>query len=176
MHEVADDVTRGAFADLDRAVEIEAIDAGAAGDIVLADPAYQQVVAGSAIQIVVAGFPIKPVVPGAATKSSGNHRNAAIGVPEQRRPIIVGSTVENVIPILTVEQVGARAQKVIERAVAANGDVLLFGHAHALRILTACWLGLQPRDGRLFVIGTASAGILGHERETRVISRWNVGC
>jgi len=75
----------------------------------------------------------------------------------------------------TVEQVGERVRRVIERAAGAGGDVALFAHAHVLRILTACWLGLPPRDGRLFALGTASISVLGHERETRVISVWNRG-
>ncbi|MBL8044390.1 MAG: histidine phosphatase family protein [Nitrospira sp.] len=74
----------------------------------------------------------------------------------------------------SIEQVGRRAQRVIERALTVGGDVALFGHAHLLRILTACWLGLPPEAGRLFVLGTASMSVLGYERETRVISRWNV--
>src|SRR5579872_6125029 len=44
----------------------------------------------------------------------------------------------------TVEQVGARARRVIGRATAYEGDVALFAHGHVLRILTACWLGLEP--------------------------------
>lgn len=74
----------------------------------------------------------------------------------------------------TVEQVGARAKRVIARAEAAGGDALLFAHGHVLRILTACWLGLPPNAGRLFALGTASFGVLGHEREARVMTRWNV--
>lgn len=73
----------------------------------------------------------------------------------------------------SIKQVGERAQRVIERARDVKGDVLLFAHAHILRILTACWLGLPPEAGRLFVLGTASISVLGYERETRVISRWN---
>ena len=73
-----------------------------------------------------------------------------------------------------IQQVGHRAQRIIERAVAANGDVILFAHAHILRVLTACWLGLPPEAGRLFVLGTASVGVLGYERATRVITRWNI--
>lgn len=74
----------------------------------------------------------------------------------------------------TIAEVGARAAAVIDRAVASNGDVALFAHGHLLRILTACWLGLHPSGGRLFALSTASVSILGHERETRVISQWNV--
>ena len=73
----------------------------------------------------------------------------------------------------SVEQVGARARRVIDRAAAAAGDVALFAHAHILRILAACWLGLPPEAGRLFALGTASMSLLGHERETRVIRAWN---
>jgi probable phosphoglycerate mutase len=74
----------------------------------------------------------------------------------------------------TIQQVAARASRVIERAVKAGGHVALFAHGHLLRILTACWLGLPPDAGRLFALGTASVSVLGYERETRVIARWNV--
>jgi broad specificity phosphatase PhoE len=79
----------------------------------------------------------------------------------------------SVPPGETVEQVGARVHRVIERAAAASGDVALFAHAHILRILAACWIGRPPADGRLLALGTASLSVLGHERETRVISVWN---
>jgi len=73
----------------------------------------------------------------------------------------------------TVEQVAERAKAVIGRAAPAGGDVALFAHGHILRILTACWLGLEPAGGRLFALGTGSLSILGYERETRVITLWN---
>lgn len=73
-----------------------------------------------------------------------------------------------------VEQVGHRAQRVIQRVLAVDGDVVLFAHAHILRVLAACWLGLPPDAGRLFVLRTASISVLGFERETRVITRWNL--
>jgi len=73
----------------------------------------------------------------------------------------------------TVEQVGERARRVIERASAAGGDAALFAHGHVLRILTACWLGLEPGAGRLFAFDTACLSVLGYEREIRVIERWN---
>ena len=73
----------------------------------------------------------------------------------------------------TVEEVGARARRVIARAVAAPGDVAVFAHAHFLRILGACWIGLPPIHGRTLTLGTASISVLGYERETRVIQVWN---
>jgi broad specificity phosphatase PhoE len=72
-----------------------------------------------------------------------------------------------------VEHVAARTQQVIDRAIQSGGDVALFAHAHVLRILTATWLGLPPRDGKLLALGTGSVSTLGFERETRVISTWN---
>jgi probable phosphoglycerate mutase len=74
----------------------------------------------------------------------------------------------------SVDQVGTRARRVIDRALAAGDDVALFGHGHLLRILTACWIGGPPGDGRLFALATASISVLGWERETRVIQRWNL--
>jgi broad specificity phosphatase PhoE len=78
----------------------------------------------------------------------------------------------------TVEHVGARADGVIERALAAKGEahrVALFAHAHILRILAARWLGLPADGGQLFSLGTGSVSVLGWERETRVIAGWNRG-
>ena len=74
----------------------------------------------------------------------------------------------------TMGQVAARAARVIARAESAGGDVALFAHGHLLRVLTACWLRLPGTDGRLFALSTGSVSVLGHERDTRVISRWNV--
>jgi probable phosphoglycerate mutase len=82
----------------------------------------------------------------------------------------------------TVEQVGVRADGVIARALAAAAtdtdavvNVALFAHAHILRILAARWVGLEARDGALFVLGTGSVSVLGWEREIRVVVRWNRG-
>jgi broad specificity phosphatase PhoE len=74
----------------------------------------------------------------------------------------------------TIEQVAARAERAIARAVEIDGDVAFFAHGHILRVLTARWLGLPAKGGRLFALETGSLSILGHERETRVISQWNL--
>jgi probable phosphoglycerate mutase len=76
----------------------------------------------------------------------------------------------------TVEAVGVRADAVIAKAlgkIPQGGAVALFAHAHILRILAARWVGLPAVDGSLFALGTGSVSVLGFERDTRVIERWN---
>ena len=73
----------------------------------------------------------------------------------------------------TADEVRARVDRVIERARAVGGDVLLFGHAHALRALAARWLGQPVATGRLYRLDTGSLSVLGYERETPVIVHWN---
>ncbi len=73
----------------------------------------------------------------------------------------------------TVDEVGRRADRVIEAARSAEGDVALFAHGHILRIIGARWIGLPPDHGALLALSTASISVLGWERETAVIERWN---
>jgi broad specificity phosphatase PhoE len=73
----------------------------------------------------------------------------------------------------TPADVGRRADRVIDEVRAAGVDTLVFGHGHQLRVLAARWLGLEPADGRLFVLGTATISVLGYERETPAMLRWN---
>lgn len=75
----------------------------------------------------------------------------------------------------TIDAVAARADRVIERLRAADGDALVFAHGHVLRVLAARWLGLPAVDGGLFALGTATISILGWEREAPVIEMWNEG-
>ena len=73
----------------------------------------------------------------------------------------------------TPAQVGERADRIIARIAAIEGDVALVAHGHLLRVLAARWLGLPPEDGRRFVLDTASISTLGWEREARVLRHWN---
>ena len=73
----------------------------------------------------------------------------------------------------TAADVGRRVDAVIADVRAVDGDVALFAHGHLLRVLAARWLGLPPTEGRLFALDPATISILGHERETPVIRRWN---
>jgi probable phosphoglycerate mutase len=73
----------------------------------------------------------------------------------------------------TIDDVAARAGRVVARARAAAGDTLAFAHGHLLRILAAGWVGLAPVDGRLLLLEPATISVLGWERDTAVIERWN---
>jgi broad specificity phosphatase PhoE len=75
----------------------------------------------------------------------------------------------------TADQVGARADRVVSRVRAVQGDVLLFSSGHVLRVLAARWLGLEPGAGRYLLLSTASLSALGyeHNRSQPVIRLWD---
>jgi len=72
-------------------------------------------------------------------------------------------------------EVGARADRVVQRVRAVDGNVLLFASGHILRTLAARWLGLPPSAGRYFLLGTAAVSVLGyeHNRGEPAIRLWN---
>ena len=73
----------------------------------------------------------------------------------------------------SVEQVAARADRVIDRIERVDGDVAIFSHGHFLRVLATRWLGLPPGDGRLLMLDPATLCVLSTEHETRAIRVWN---
>jgi probable phosphoglycerate mutase len=72
--------------------------------------------------------------------------------------------------------VAERADRVIERVRALDGDALVVSHGHFSRVLTARWLGLAAENGRTFAMSPASLSMLGHKREVPVVLRWNDAC
>jgi broad specificity phosphatase PhoE len=73
----------------------------------------------------------------------------------------------------TAVDVGRRADRVIAAVRARSGDVLVFAHAHVLRVTAARWIGLPASSGALFTLAPASISVLGWEREVAVVARWN---
>jgi probable phosphoglycerate mutase len=73
----------------------------------------------------------------------------------------------------TAEEVSRRMDRVVERVRAHGGRTLVFSHGHASRALAARWLGQPVQEGRLFSLDTATISVLGHERESPVVARWN---
>ena len=75
----------------------------------------------------------------------------------------------------TFDQIGARADRVIQRVRAVDGPALLFSSAHFLRVLAARWLGLPVQGARYFTLGTASLSTLTYEHDGSepAIGFWN---
>jgi broad specificity phosphatase PhoE len=75
----------------------------------------------------------------------------------------------------SIEEVGARADRVIVRLRALDGDVLLFSSGHFMRVFAARWLGLDASYGRLFMLSTTTLSILGydHDKSEPAIRLWN---
>lgn len=71
-------------------------------------------------------------------------------------------------------QVAERLDRVVQRARSTAGATLVFAHGHSLRALTARWLDLPVALGRHFDLGTATLSVLGDDRGTPVVQRWNV--
>jgi probable phosphoglycerate mutase len=76
----------------------------------------------------------------------------------------------------TLEEVAARAARVLARVRDVDGDVALFAHGHILRVIAACWLEQPPTAAARYYLATATLSVLGWERETTVIDRWNEAC
>jgi probable phosphoglycerate mutase len=72
------------------------------------------------------------------------------------------------------DQVAARADRSLARLAGADGDSLAFAHGHILRVLAARWISQEAAFGARLALGAGAICVLGHERETRVIERWNL--
>lgn len=59
------------------------------------------------------------------------------------------------------EEISERADRVIARVKALDGDVALFAHGHLLRVVTTRWIGLPFEAGRRLGLGTTSLSIIG---------------
>ena len=119
-----------------------------------------------------AGFPEAEVEPDLAEWDYGEYEGTTTAELREEQP---GWTVwSGPLPGgETPAEVGARVDRVIARALAADGDVALFAHGHVLRVLGARWIGLPPASGALLGLDTAAVCELGFEREQRVLWLWN---
>ena len=72
-------------------------------------------------------------------------------------------------------EVGARADRVVERVRAVHRDVLIFSSGHFLRVLAARWLKLEPQAGKYFLLSTASLSALSYEHDLSqpAVQLWN---
>jgi|ERR1043166_2867649 probable phosphoglycerate mutase len=72
-------------------------------------------------------------------------------------------------------EIGARADRIVARLRAVQGDALVFAHGHFLRVLTARWLGFPVLEGLHFKLSAGSVGILSYEHtlDEPAIELWN---
>jgi len=72
-------------------------------------------------------------------------------------------------------EVGARADRIVTRLRALDGNVLLFSSGHFLRVFAARWLGLDVEIGRCLMLSTASLSAVGYEHNLSqpVIRLWD---
>lgn len=73
----------------------------------------------------------------------------------------------------TIEGIGRRADRMIQKAEQCSGNIALFSSGHFLRVLTMRFLQLPIAEGRRFILSTASISILGYEKEARALILWN---
>jgi probable phosphoglycerate mutase len=71
------------------------------------------------------------------------------------------------------DQVCARADHLLASLAETDGEVLVFAHGHFLRVLAARWLEMPVSAGARLALSAGTLSVLGHERETRVLERWN---
>jgi broad specificity phosphatase PhoE len=120
-----------------------------------------------------AGFADRAVVePDLIEWDYGEYEGMTSSEIEQRRP---GWTLfgDGVIGGETIGDVASRADQVIARVRAVEGDVLLFGHGHQLRILTALWLEFPAAAAQHLQLATASPSTLGFEHDWTALLSWN---
>lgn len=73
-----------------------------------------------------------------------------------------------------IEAVAGRAERVLARCATIEGRVLLFAHAHVLRILASVALGLPAVTGRVLTLDPGSISIIGSEHDAPALCRWNL--
>ncbi|HET7005868.1 MAG TPA: histidine phosphatase family protein [Candidatus Binatia bacterium] len=73
----------------------------------------------------------------------------------------------------TPEQVTARADRVVAKVRASNGNVALFAHGHILRVFAARWINLPPSFGEHLLLDTATVCVLGYYYDTPALKIWN---
>ncbi len=71
------------------------------------------------------------------------------------------------------EQIGARVDRVLTLLGESDGDVLLFGHGHCLRVLAARWIEQPVAFGARLALSAGAVSVLGYERDTPVLARWS---
>ncbi|HLK95650.1 MAG TPA: histidine phosphatase family protein [Nocardioidaceae bacterium] len=70
-------------------------------------------------------------------------------------------------------EVAARCDRVIARCRERGGRTLLVAHGHLLRVLAARWVDERYDFGRHLLLDTGTVCVLGDDRGSPVVVRWN---
>lgn len=74
----------------------------------------------------------------------------------------------------SADAVRARLTRVVARVRASGVEqAICFAHGHALRVLALCWLDFPVIFGQSFPLDVASVSVLGREKESAAVIRWN---
>lgn len=74
----------------------------------------------------------------------------------------------------SAEQVRARLTRIVTRVRDSGVErAICFGHGHASRVLALCWLDFPIIFGQSFPLEVGSVSVLGREKESPAILRWN---
>jgi probable phosphoglycerate mutase len=74
----------------------------------------------------------------------------------------------------SADEVRARLTRVVAKVRASGAEkAICFAHGHALRVLALCWLDFPIAFGQSFPLEVASVSIMGREKESAAILRWN---
>lgn len=76
----------------------------------------------------------------------------------------------------SVQQISDRADRVLARLKALQGNVLLFAHGHILRVLAARWVNQPVAFGRALLLSTATISVLSFDHDAMdepAIKLWN---
>lgn len=74
----------------------------------------------------------------------------------------------------TKTQVINRLTQVVQRVRDSGVDkAICFSHGHASRVLALCWLDIDIARGQSFPLNTGAVCVLGQEKESPAIIRWN---
>ncbi len=86
-----------------------------------------------------------------------------------------GGVVPGATPGETVEEVAARASRVLRRVEEplTRGDVVLVAHGHLLRVLAATRLQQGPRFAAHLLLHPATLSVLGEEHGVPAVEAWN---
>ena len=73
----------------------------------------------------------------------------------------------------TPEQVAVRADRMLAKVRATEGNVALFAHGHILRVLGARWINLPASSGEHFYLDTATLSVLDYYYDAPAFKIWN---